>query len=133
TTEAISDDYDAVVLPGGVMSPDHLRMDPDAVRLVREMALDGKPVAAICHGPWTLIEAGIVRGRRVTSYPSLRTDLVNAGANWVDEQVGVDRGLVTSRSPDDLAAFCSKMLEEFAKDRRQRAAEPRADGRATPM
>lgn len=130
TTEAISDDYDAIVLPGGVMSPDHLRMDPDAVRLVREMVLDGKPVAAICHGPWTLIEADVVRGRTMTSYPSLRTDLVNAGAKWIDEQVVVDRGLVTSRNPDDLAAFCSKMLEEFAKDRRPRAAAPRAQGRA---
>jgi protease I len=112
---AAVDDYDALVLPGGVANPDFLRMDPDAVRFVRDFVSAGKPVAAICHGPWTLIEAGVVDGRTLTSWPSLRTDLANAGATWVDEQVYVDRGLVTSRKPDDLPAFCDKLLEEVAE------------------
>lgn len=115
TTEAIPEDYDALVLPGGVMNPDKLRLDPDAVRLVREMELSGKPIAAICHGPWTLIEADVVRGRTVTSYPSLRTDLTNAGAKWVEKEVVSDRGLVTSRGPQDLPAFNAKIIEEFAR------------------
>jgi protease I len=107
-------DYDALVLPGGVANPDFLRTDPNAVRFVREFVEQDKPVAAICHGPWTLVEADVVRGRTLTSWPSLQTDLRNAGASWVDEQVHVDRHLITSRKPDDLPAFCEAMLTEFA-------------------
>jgi protease I len=107
--------YDALVLPGGVMNPDKLRMDEQAVAFIRAFFDMGKPVAAICHGPWTLIEAGVVEGRKLTSYPSLRTDLINAGANWVDEEVVVDNGLVTSRNPDDLPAFNRKLVEEIAE------------------
>lgn len=109
--------FDALLLPGGVVNPDQLRMNPDAVHFVRHFVDAEKPIAAICHGPWTLIEAGGVNGRRVTSWPSLRTDLVNAGADWVDEQVVTDRGLVTSRRPDDIPAFNRKMIEEFAEGR----------------
>lgn len=105
--------YDALVLPGGVHNPDQLRADAKAVQFVRHFVESGKPIAAICHGPWTLIEANGVRGRRMTSWPSLKTDLTNAGASWTDEEVVTDRGLVTSRRPDDLPAFCRKMLEEF--------------------
>jgi protease I len=105
--------YDALVLPGGVINPDRLRTDPKAVQFVRHFVETGKPIAAICHGPWMLIEADGVRGRRVTSWPSLRTDLRNAGAQWVDEEVVTDQGIVTSRSPKDLPAFCRKMVEEF--------------------
>jgi protease I len=108
-------DFDALVLPGGVMNPDRLRANPKAVSFVKEFVTANKPIAAICHGPWTLIEAGAVKGRRVTSWPSLKTDLTNAGASWVDEQVVVDRGLVTSRKPDDIPAFNRKMIEEFAE------------------
>jgi protease I len=115
-TEVSVDDYDALVLPGGVANPDALRTVPNAVRFVGEFFSQGKPVAAICHAPWTLIEADVVRGRRVTSWPSLRTDLRNAGAEWVDEEVVVDSGLVTSRRPDDLPAFNAKLVEEFAPD-----------------
>jgi protease I len=111
--DAAATDYDALVLPGGVANPDFLRADPEAVRFVREFFGAGKPVAAICHGPWTLVEAGVVDGRTLTSWPSLRTDLANAGATWVDEEVFVDDGLVTSRKPDDLPAFCEKLLEEI--------------------
>lgn len=107
--------YDALVLPGGVANPDRLRTDVRAVEFVRAFFTAGKPVAAICHGPWMLVEADVVRGRTVTSWPSLRTDLVNAGANWVDEMVRVDAGLVTSRNPDDLPAFCAKLVEEIAE------------------
>lgn len=110
-------EFDALVLPGGVMNPDKLRADEKAVRFVRAFVESGKPIAAICHGPWTLIEAGAVRGRRVTSWPSLKTDLSNAGASWVDEEVVVDRGLVTSRKPGDIPAFNRKMIEEFAEGR----------------
>ncbi|MFI7539736.1 type 1 glutamine amidotransferase domain-containing protein [Actinoplanes sp. NPDC049599] len=115
--DAVASDYDALVLPGGVANPDFLRADPEAVRFVREFFSAGKPVAAICHGPWTLIEAGVVDGRTLTSWPSLRTDLANAGATWVDERVFVDDGLVTSRKPDDLPAFCDKLLEEIQKSK----------------
>jgi len=111
------EDYDALLLPGGVMNPDKLRMNPKAVAFVRRFFEDGKPVAAICHGPWLLVEADVARGRRVTSWPSVKTDLKNAGANWVDEQVVVDNGLVTSRKPDDIPAFNKKMIEEFAEGR----------------
>lgn len=113
--QAKADDYDALLLPGGVMNPDKLRMNPTAVQLVKDFFTAGKPVAAICHGPWTLIEAGVVKGRTLTSYPSIQTDLKNAGANWVDQEVVVDHGLVTSRRPRDLEAFNRKMVEEFAE------------------
>jgi protease I len=108
-------DYDALLLPGGVANPDQLRMNQKAVQFIKSFFEAGKPVAAICHGPWTLIEAGVVKGRTVTSWPSLQTDLRNAGANWVDQEVVTDNGLVTSRKPDDIPAFNSKMLEEFAE------------------
>jgi protease I len=107
--------FDGLVLPGGVANPDQLRMHPDAVEFIRSFFEAGKPVAAICHAPWALIEADVVRGRTLTSFPSLRTDLRNAGAEWVDEEVHVDEGLVTSRKPDDLEAFCAKAVEEFAE------------------
>jgi protease I len=113
--DATTEQYDALVLPGGVANPDFLRTDPDAVRFVRDFFATGKPVAAICHGPWTLVEAGVVDGRTLTSWPSLRTDLANAGATWVDEQVYVDGSLITSRKPDDLPAFCNELLEAVAK------------------
>ncbi|HUF89310.1 MAG TPA: type 1 glutamine amidotransferase domain-containing protein [Gemmatimonadota bacterium] len=115
--DADADEYDALLLPGGVMSPDHLRRDERVHRFVRAFFEAGKPVAAICHGPWTLIDAGVVKGRRMTSYHTIQTDLKNAGADWVDEEVVVDQGLVTSRSPDDLPAFDEKMIEEFAEGR----------------
>jgi protease I len=115
--DADPEDYDALLLPGGVMSPDRLRQDERVLAFVRAFFEAGKPVAAICHGPWTLIDAGVVEGRRVTSYPSIRKDLENAGAEWVDEEVVVDQGLVTSRRPDDLPAFDAKMIEEFAEGR----------------
>ncbi|WP_372508512.1 type 1 glutamine amidotransferase domain-containing protein [Salinibacterium sedimenticola] len=107
-----AEDFDALVLPGGVVNADHLRMDEASVNLVRAFFEQHKPVAAICHGPWLLAEAGVLGGRTVTSYPSLRTDLSNAGAEWVDEEVVVDNGLVTSRNPDDLPAFNAKLVEE---------------------
>ena len=117
--------YDALMLPGGVMNPDALRLEPKAIAFVRAFVQSDKPIAAICHGPWTLIDADGVRGRRVTSWPSLKADLSNAGAAWVDETVVTDRGLVTSRNPQDLPNFCPKMIEEFAEGRhgRQHAAE----------
>ena len=110
---ASPDDYDSLLLPGGVMSPDRLRMNPKVLSFVRAFFDAGKPVAAICHGPWTLIDAGEVAGRRMTSYPSIRTDLKNAGAIWVDDECVVDNGLVTSRNPDDLPAFNRKIVEEI--------------------
>ncbi|MEU8815610.1 type 1 glutamine amidotransferase domain-containing protein [Actinoplanes sp. NPDC048796] len=114
--EADVSDYDALVLPGGVANPDFLRVDNDAIRFVRDFMATGKPVAAICHGPWTLVEAGAVSGRTMTSWPSLRTDLANAGATWVDEEVFVDDHLITSRKPDDLPAFCGELLSAIAKN-----------------
>lgn len=121
---ARSDDYDALLLPGGVRNPDQLRMLTRAVEFIDGFFATGKPVAAICHAPWTLIESEVVRGRKITSWPSLKTDLVNAGAEWVDREVVVDHGLVTSRKPADLPAFNQKMIEEFAAERhtRRRAA-----------
>jgi protease I len=113
--EANPADYDALVLPGGVANPDQLRMDPRAVSFVRAFFETAKPVGVICHGPWTLIEADVVRGRTITSWPSLKTDLRNAGANWVDQECVNDSGLVSSRWPDDLPAFCAKIVEEFAE------------------
>jgi protease I len=107
--------YDGLVLPGGVANPDFLRTDEDAVAFVRSFFEAGKPVGVICHGPWTLVEADVVRGRKITSWPSLRTDLRNAGAEWVDEEVVVDNGLVSSRNPDDLPAFCDKVVEEICE------------------
>ena len=122
--EADAAEFDALLLPGGVANPDHLRMQPRAVAFVRAFFDAGKPVAAICHAPWTLIEAGVVKGRTMTSWPSVKTDLVNAGAEWVDREVVVDNGLVTSRKPDDIPAFNEKMIEEFAEGthRAQKAA-----------
>jgi protease I len=112
---ANADDYDALVLPGGVGNPDTLRMDENAVSFARAFVESGKPVAVICHGPWTLVEADVVRGRTLTSFPSVRTDIRNAGGNWVDQEVVVDDGVVSSRSPADLEAFCSTLVEEFAR------------------
>lgn len=113
--DADASDYDGLVLPGGVANPDNLRTEPEAVEFIRSFFEVGKPVGAICHAPWTLIEASVVEGRTLTSFPSLQTDLRNAGAEWVDEEVVVDAGLVTSRNPDDLPAFNSKIVEEFAE------------------
>lgn len=126
-TEARPDDYDALMLPGGVMNPDQLRQIEKAVQFVRSFVQAGKPVAAICHAPWMLVEADVVRGRTVTSWPSLRTDLRNAGADWVDREVVVDEGIVTSRKPADIPAFSAKMIEEFTEGRheaRQPSARP---------
>ena|SRR5688572_20715061 len=114
-SEAVAESYDALLLPGGVMNPDQLRMNPDAVQFVCHFFATGKPVAAICHGPQILIEADVVRGRRLTSYPSIKTDLHNAGADWVDEPVVTDQGLVTSRRPADIPQFNEKMIEEFGE------------------
>jgi protease I len=125
--EASASDYDALVLPGGVGNPDNLRQDENAVRFVRDFFEQGKPVGAICHAPWTLVEAGVVRGRTLTSFPSIQTDVRNAGGNWVDEEVHVDNGLVTSRKPDDIPAFNKKLIEEFAEGRHeQQAAQSKA-------
>ncbi len=115
--DADPSDYDGLVLPGGVFNPDTLRMSSAAVKFVGSFFERNKPVAAICHGPWTLVEADVVRGRTLTSWPSLRTDITNAGGSWVDREVHVDNGLVTSRKPDDLDAFCAKAIEEFGEGR----------------
>jgi protease I len=116
TVEEVSvDDYDALLVPGGVGNPDQLRGDENAVSLVRDFAGAGKPMAVICHGPWVLVESGVVRGRKVTSWPTLQTDIVNAGGKWVDQEVVVDAGIVTSRKPDDIPAFNKAMIEEFSK------------------
>jgi deglycase len=126
--EARAEDYDALVIPGGVGNPDTMRTDENAVQLVRDFFEQGKPVGVICHGPWMLVEAGVVRGRKVTSWPSLQTDIRNAGGDWVDQEVVVDDGLVTSRKPDDLPAFNEKIVEEFSEGRHeQQAASVRAD------
>jgi protease I len=114
-SDANPDDYDALLLPGGQMNPDSLRIDQAAIQFVRSMAEEGKPIAAICHGPVLLIEAGVVQSRRLTSFPSIQTDLKNAGAIWVDEKVVTDDGIVTSRKPDDIRAFNKKMIEEFGQ------------------
>jgi protease I len=116
-SQANPDDYDALVLPGGAVNPDRLRMNPEAVAFVLAFFAQAKPVAALCHGPWTLVEADVLGGRTVTSFPSLRTDIVNAGGIWVDAEVTVDSGLVTSRSPSDLPAFCGQMIEEISEGR----------------
>jgi protease I len=110
-----ADDYDGLILPGGVANPDNLRQDDDVIAFLQAFFQSGKPVGVICHGPWTLVEADLVRGRTLTSYPSIRTDIRNAGGNVVDEEVVVDQGLVSSRNPDDLPAFCAKIVEEFAE------------------
>jgi len=126
--EARAEDYDALVIPGGVGNPDTMRTDENAVQLVRDFFEQGKPVGVICHGPWMLVEAGVVRGRKVTSWPSLQTDIRNAGGDWVDQEVVVDDGLVTSRKPDDLPAFNEKIVEEFCEGRHeQQAASVKSD------
>ena len=122
-SDADASDYDGLVLPGGVANPDFLRTDRDAVAFVRAFFEQAKPVAVICHGPWTLVEADVIKGRTLTSWPSLQTDIRNAGGEWVDEEVHVDGGLVTSRNPDDLPAFCSKLVEEVAEGAHERQKE----------
>ena len=124
---ANADDYHALLLPGGVMNPDHLRMDPKAVSFVKKFVEAGKPIAAICHGPWTLIEADGVRGRTLTSWPSIKTDLNNAGATWVDKEVVTDRTLVTSRKPDDIPAFNRAMIRLFAEEQPSQSRRAEAD------
>ncbi|HET6362435.1 MAG TPA: type 1 glutamine amidotransferase domain-containing protein [Gemmatimonadota bacterium] len=128
--EAAPEDYDALVLPGGVMNPDKLRRDERVLEFVRAFFEEGKPVASICHGPWTLIDAGVAEGRRMTSYPSIRKDLENAGVEWTDQEVVVDNGLVTSRKPEDLPAFNAKMIEEIAEGRHAAVRSDAGAGRA---
>ena len=120
--DADPDDYDGLVLPGGVANPDFLRVSDDVIAFIRGIFEQGKPVGVICHGPWTIVEAGLVKGRTLTSWPSLKTDIRNAGGKWIDEEVVVDNGLVTSRKPDDLPAFNAKIIEEFAEGRHERQA-----------
>jgi protease I len=126
--EASIEDYDGLVLPGGVANPDLLRTKPEAIRFVQDFFAAGKPVGVICHGPWTLVEADLVRGRRLTSWPSVKTDIRNAGGEWDDQEVIVDQGLVSSRKPDDLPAFNAKIIEEFAEGRHAVAAQGGAAG-----
>ena len=128
--DADPSDYDGLVLPGGVANPDFLRADEDAVAFTRAFFEAGKPVGAICHGPWTLIDAGVAEGMEMTSWPSLKADLRNAGANWVDEEVVVDKGLTTSRKPDDLPAFCAKIVEEFCEGEHEQLAAATAGASA---
>ncbi|HEX5224447.1 MAG TPA: type 1 glutamine amidotransferase domain-containing protein [Solirubrobacteraceae bacterium] len=130
-TDADADRYDALVLPGGVANPDQLRTDERAIAFVRNIFSAGKPVGVICHGPWTLVEADVVRDRKLTSWPSLQTDIRNAGGEWVDEQVVVDQGLVSSRRPDDLEAFCAKIVEEFCEGRHEVAPTGATAGRGS--
>jgi protease I len=120
--QAKPDEYDALLLPGGVINPDRLRIEPKAVNFVKQFVSSGKPVAAICHGPWSLVEAGVVKGKKITSWPSLKTDIKNAGANWVDEQVVVDGQFITSRKPDDIPAFNKAIIEQFGSAKHLRAA-----------
>src|SRR3954447_2903323 len=126
--EASAEDYDGLMLPGGVANPDNLRSHPEAVSFVQDFVNAGKPIAAICHGAWTLVEADAVKGRTLTSFPSIQTDIRNAGGTWVDEEVVVDQGLVTSRKPDDLEAFNAKMIEEFAEGEHKVHAQAGAGG-----
>ena len=121
-SDASAEDYDGLVLPGGVANPDQLRSNPQAVAFARQFVDSGKPIGVICHGPWTLVEADVLKGRKITSWPSLQTDIRNAGGNWVDEEVVVDEGLVSSRKPDDLPAFCAKVVEEFCEGRHEQRA-----------
>ncbi len=116
-------DYDSLIIPGGIINPDYLRRNSKAVEFVRSFVEHNKPVSAICHGPWLLAEAGVLKGRKITSFPSIKTDMINAGANWVDEEVVVDAGLTTSRSPEDLPAFCKKVVEEIAEGKHSKMSE----------
>jgi protease I len=129
-SDADASDYDGLLLPGGVANPDFLRMDDDAVKFVASFVEQAKPIAAICHAPWTLVEADVVRDRKLTSWPSLQTDIVNAGGQWVDEEVVVDEGLVTSRNPDDIPAFTEKAIEEFCEGKHEEMASS-ASGNAS--
>lgn len=124
--KARPDDFDALLIPGGLMNPDELRSTPEALEFTKHFFTAGKPVAAICHGPWVLIDAGVMRGRKVTSWPAIQTDVKNAGGQWVDEEVVVDNGLVTSRKPDDIPAFNRKMVEEFCEGRHEEQARKTA-------